>query len=333
MTGQYARMAVACICAGLGALLVTACGSPAEEQSEQPTIAWAYPMAPAANGSQRSAEDGEPQQLNETQVTYSMAEIRSPWLAVDWFPAEHPDMPQVVSIGREPVVRACGHCHLPTGNGRPENAPLAGLPRDYIIEQLRAFQTGERKSSVAGRNPIDFMVSTAQAMTTEEIEAAADYFSGLNYRSMTSVREAEQVPVTLTTDWIYSRDPAAGSEPLGMRIIEMPEEIERFELRDPRTAYVAYVPEGSIARGEALARNWGESGQFACTACHGEDLLGLGNVPPLAGRSPTYLVRQLNDFRTGARTGPVAALMTPVVEPMQYEDMVALAAFLGALQP
>lgn len=144
--------------------------------------------------------------------------------------------------------------------------------------------------------------------------------------------ETDRVPKTQTKGWLYSADPEGGSESIGARIIEMPVDFGRFERRDPTIRYIAYVPSGSIAMGAELAKTWG-AGKQACASCHGRDLRGVGNVPPLAGRSPTYIVRQLNDFRTGARHGSKADLMKPVVASMRNEDMIALAAFLGSRQP
>ena len=67
--------------------------------------------------------------------------------------------------------------------------------------------------------------------------------------------------------------------------------------------------------------------------CHGPQLKGLGNVPSLAGRSPIYLVRQLYDFKHGARTGKEVALMVPVVVGLTQDDMVNLAAYISSRQP
>ena len=46
-----------------------------------------------------------------------------------------------------------------------------------------------------------------------------------------------------------------------------------------------------------------------CKACHGPDLRGMGNMPPIAGRQASYLARQIWDFKLGARDGQMAALM------------------------
>jgi cytochrome c553 len=71
----------------------------------------------------------------------------------------------------------------------------------------------------------------------------------------------------------------------------------------------------------------------ACGICHGRDLKGLGNIPGIAGRSPSYIVRQLFDFQTGNRAGVNSALMKPVVENLSMDDMIALASYSASLSP
>ena len=84
----------------------------------------------------------------------------------------------------------------------------------------------------------------------------------------------------------------------------MPEDLSRTELRDGTSGFVAYVPVGSIAAGEALVKTGGNGRTQACGVCHGPDLKGLGPVPPLAGRSPSYTVRQLFDFQQATGRAP-----------------------------
>ena len=47
----------------------------------------------------------------------------------------------------------------------------------------------------------------------------------------------------------------------------------------------------------------------ACGTCHGLDLHGVADVPPIAGRSPSYLARQLFDIQRKTRNGVSAQLM------------------------
>jgi cytochrome c553 len=113
----------------------------------------------------------------------------------------------------------------------------------------------------------------------------------------------------------------------------MPDDVEQFELRDTRSLFSAYVPVGSIAKGEALAKTGGSGTTISCTICHGPELKGVGPIPGIAGRSPSYIVRQLFDFQQGVRAGPLSALMKPTVEKLSRDDMIALAAYVGSLDP
>ena len=96
------------------------------------------------------------------------------------------------------------------------------------------------------------------------------------------------------------------------------------------------MPPGSLKKGEALVvsgiTNDG-SKITACTVCHGGDLRGLGPVPTLAGRSPSYLVRQLYDMQRANRNGAWAPLMASVVAHLGTEDMLTAAAYLASLKP
>ena len=82
----------------------------------------------------------------------------------------------------------------------------------------------------------------------------------------------------------------------------------------------------AIARGKAL---YG----VRCGACHGADLRGLGPVPGIAGRSPSYLTRQMFDMQAGARRGEWTELMKPVVANLSNEDLVNIAAYVSSLMP
>src|SRR6202022_4288495 len=105
---------------------------------------------------------------------------------------------------------------------------------------------------------------------------------------------------------------------------------ERFESRDARSRFIAYVPVGSIARGEALVATGGAGKAIQCALCHGPDLTGLGPIPGITGRSPSYVARQLYDFQHGARTGDWSPLMARVVANLTNEDLVSIAAYLAS---
>jgi cytochrome c553 len=194
------------------------------------------------------------------------------------------------------------------------------------------FKSGARKTSVPGRNPDRMVKEVANAITSEEIDAAAEYFSALRPRSAVRIVEALKAPKTRVVDWHLAVASTLGLEPLGGRIIEVPENLEQFERRDGRSRWIAYVPPGSVQRGRTLATSGGNK-TITCVICHGSDLRGLGPIPGIAGRSPSYIIRQLYDFRAGVRAGAGSALMKPVVEKLAMDDMISLAAYVASLSP
>ena len=123
-----------------------------------------------------------------------------------------------------------------------------------------------------------------------------------------------------------------GTEPIGNRIIVLPVDETEAKLRNPRFGFIDYVPVGSIVRGEALATGKDDK-TIRCAICHGANLTGLGEVPPITGRTAIYTFRQLNDMQSGARKGPWVELMKGVVAKLTQSDMIALAAYLETRSP
>jgi Cytochrome c553 len=239
-------------------------------------------------------------------------------------------MPEVVAHGRPPNARACGFCHMPNGKGRPENAPIAGLPKDYIIHQLLEFRSGARKTAEP-KKPND-MLQIAQSVTDDDIAQAAEYFSSMPWTQWIRVVESDVIPKTRIAGQMFHLVDDGATEPIGNRIVEAPENEAEEQLRAPRTGFVAYVPVGSITRGEALVTTGGGR-TTPCTICHGPDLRGLGPVPGLANRSPSYLARQIYDFQQGTRTGLMVPLMKTVVANLTVEDMVNIFAYTASRKP
>jgi cytochrome c553 len=305
-----------------------ACGNPVVANDAPP--AWAYPVNPP--GLKLAPDDGIPRHVPDSDAAFTLTQIRDLFFAPDWHPEDHSLMPDSVARGRKPEVLACGSCHRADGSGGPENAKIAGLPAAYIKQQMEDFKSGARKTSVPERLPPQLMISTAKAINDPEIEAAATYFSALKPRPAITVVEAENVPKTQVTGWHLAVAPDPGTEPIGDRIVEVPENLDYFAARDGRARFIAYVPPGSLQRGQALAAS-GDGRTVPCGSCHGPDLKGLGPIPGIAGRSPIYIVRQLYDFKSGVRAGDGSALMKPVVERLSVNDMIALAAYTASLSP
>ena len=317
----------------------------AQAPSAKPAFAvpsWAFPTAPAKpnTGPAPRPDSVVLQHVPNSTRAFTMKQVGNAFDIPDWFPEAHPPMPAPAQYGgTRPNGRACGFCHLPDGQGRPENSTLSGLPAAYIRQQVKAFRDSTRLAAnpAAATNSMHLL---ARSVTDDEVALAADYYAALRLTRRNIVREVAQVPKTHVEGMLYAydrvdgtADTSAGTEPIDGRLIEVPVSFARHELRDPTVPYVTYVPVGSIARGRRLATRGPAGAATTCTVCHGPQLLGKDLVPPIAGRSPSNILRQLMNFRSGARHDSASVTMAPVVERLTVSDMVSLAAYVGSLAP
>jgi cytochrome c553 len=292
-------------------------------------------------------EQMRPRHLDGTAASYSLVDIRDGHNVIDWFPGDHPaPMPDIIAHGPKQLgdtARGCGSCHLPNGKGRPENAQPGGLPYTYIVRQLEDFRLGFRRSADWRKQNTPTMVNLAMSMTDEEIREAASYFSAVKWNNRwVRVVETDVVPKTRIAGNLFIATERGRTEPIAGRIIEVPADEEQAEVyRNPHSGWVAYVPVGSVARGKELVTTGGtmvvgnetvQGKTTACAGCHGPDLMGTADVPPIAGRSPSYLARQLYDFQQGTRNGASAPLMRLVVANLTEEDIVAITAYAASLR-
>lgn len=305
----------------------------------EPPPPWAYgftnpPDAQAAAPPVAAAakDDGTLRHVPGSTLAFTLTQIRDNAGPADWYPGDHPAMPPIVAHGRkEAMVWACSLCHYPNGKGRPENAGVAGLPYSYFIQTMDDFKNGARKSADARKGNTNLMIGFAKAMTNDEIKAAAEYFSSMKWTPWIQVVETNTVPKTRIQGGMFLRLEGTEKEPLGKRIIEVPDNTEGTELlRDSHSGFTAYVPVGSVKKGEALVSTGGGGKTIACATCHGADLQGLGPVPGIAGRSPSYLARQLYDMQHGDRHGVWTELMKPVVAKLTTDDMLSIVAYASS---
>jgi cytochrome c553 len=240
---------------------------------------WAYPVNPTPT----PLDDTVQKHLAGSTKAYTQAQIDDGFNPADWYPQDHPPMPDVVAHGRKAAnARACAMCHLTSGAGQPESAFLAGLPVGYFMRQMAEFKSGARKGAGAVA-----MIPIAQGLNEEDFKAAAEYFSSLKIPIWYKVVETAIVPKSYLGNGAM-RLPVehGGTEPLGNRIIELPQDVESAESRNPRVGFVAHVPPGSIKKGEAIVTTGADGKTLPCATCHGPNLKGLGDVPPIIGRSP-----------------------------------------------
>jgi len=176
-------------------------------------------------------------------------------------------MPDIVAHGKRPDARACGLCHYPNGKGRQENAGVSGLPLSYFIQQMNDFRSGVRKSADSRKANTNAMIAIAKAMTPDEIKIAAEYFGAMKWTPWIRVVETATVPKMESRGGIWIPLEGNEKEPIGVRIMETPENPERTEImRDPRSGFIAYAPVGSINKGEALVKR-GNGKTVECGVC------------------------------------------------------------------
>ena len=289
--------------------------------------AWAFPQFPPPDAPAPKSDPHKTIHVAGSTRSYTQAQLDNG--APDWFPQDHPAMPQIILHDHKPA-RHCAECHLVNGTGVPATAQLMGLPKAYILEQFAAFRHGQRGTS-APRTTQD-MAREARSVSGTDLQLAADYFSQLKFAPRTRVVETATVPKMHWKYFVQVPDKGNAREPIGERIIETPTSFDDYQYDNDRTRYIAYVPPGSIARGAVIAAK-GTGSAPACDSCHGANLQGAGVIPSLAGRSPTYIVRELILFRTGKRSNPEAAPMRLEASQLSVRDMIAVAAYAASRKP
>ena len=280
-------------------------------------------------------DDGTLFHLPGSTQGFTLTQINSSNPTIDWFPDQHPTPPPPVIAGRTGAYGACGQCHLIDGSGKPDTADLRGLAVSYIVQQIVDMTNDNRHASIP-HAPLAEMVAVSKGMSLDEARQAAEYFHSITPVKRLRIVETDTVPVTHPGPHaVQMVDPSGATEPIGIRIIEVPEDVARTELRDPSSGFVAYVPKGSILRGEALAKTGGDGKTLRCATCHGDGLKkGMTDAfPDIAGRSPTAIARQIYDFKSGTRDGKNSITMKPVVMKLTDEDIVDLSAYVSSLQP
>jgi len=319
------------------ALLATLVGS--SFAAERPDWAFFVPSADSASLALPETRGTISWRAPGSSRSYSRVQLQDVFNPPDWYPDEHPAMPAIVAHGsppqgKGPPLLPCALCHLPNGAGHVESASLAGLPAEYIERQFVDWRSGARKIAVGDGNAIALLTAMKRGYTSAQVREAAEYFASLKPRHWIRVIETQYVPASAIDSQTLMRLPLSPprTEPIGMRIVELPEEPVGLINRDSHSGFIARVPHGSIAAGRTLV-NAGAPSMPTCATCHGPKLTGFTTAPPIAGRPPTYTVRQLWAFQNGERTAESAAPMRVVIEKLTTRDMLCIAAYLATLPP
>lgn len=181
------------------------------------SISWLFPLSQAAAVDAKPSNSIELVHLANSRLSFTEPQLHDLFFAPDWHPGSHSLMPEIVMRGRPPGTFACGYCHLPSGQGRPENAALAGLPAAYIVQQVADIKSGARRSAWHGESyrPVDLMRDVAANSTEAEVAVAAEYFAAQTLRSRVAVLERTRIPRMRAEAWIYAIDPRGGARILG----------------------------------------------------------------------------------------------------------------------
>jgi cytochrome c553 len=293
-------------------------------------LAWAYPSGPQTTYGQ--APGPGPFHMPGSKLTLTRAQLDQAEGPIDWHPEEHPPAPAIVRGPATSKTTPCAECHAFNGAGFPASADLAGLPAAYIIEQVMAFRSGDRQSARPDQPNTAEMIKAAKSVTHEELNAAAAYFSRLPRKSWLRIIETATVPRTSPDKfgWL-NLAPGGGHDPIGNRIIELSDDMQRQFLYDDHVFLRDYVPPGAVQRGKRVVTTGGGTGT-PCSSCHGPGLRGTALAPPLAGRPAGYIARTLWDIRVGARRGASVALMQVPARAMRPTEIRDAAAYLASLK-
>lgn len=309
-------------------ILVSACKRDADPTS---ALTWAYPHGPTSTFGQPLGPG--PFRVPGSALVLSRAQMEAAPRPIDWHPQDHPPAPAVVGGPERTGLTPCAECHLLNGAGFPASADLAGLPADYIIEQVMAFRNGDRRSAARGQPSTAEMIKVAKAVSPTELRQAAAYFSQLPRSRWVKVVESASAPRTYPDKygWLNAA-PGGGTEPIGNRIVELSDDLRRMMIDDDHVVMTDYAPLGAINSGQRIVMTGGGAG-MPCQSCHGERLDGVGATPPIAGRPAGYVARTLWDIRTGARANPKVAPMKAVTRGLSAADVRDVSAYLASLRP
>jgi cytochrome c553 len=225
-------------------------------------------------------------------VSYAWKQLSQSPQACDWFPSDHPPMPDVVAKDWSEKSIPCADCHWSNGLGHLATASLAALPRAYVVDQLKAFRSGHRHSTDTRLKNVQLMIGVAGEVNPAQAAEAAAYFAGLRPKPWVRVVEADSIPTTLIDRYGWrDLDPAGGVESIDHRIVEVAEDEHRMNSSDPTSGILAYVPPGSIRRGEAPVLS-GEAYHGLCELSWSR--LAQSGRGAQAGRTDAHLSRSAN---------------------------------------
>jgi cytochrome c553 len=190
----------------------------------------------------------------------------------------------------------CASCHGEDGNSMMPTFPkLAQQHASYLSKQLYAFKDGSRKDQV--------MASMAMTLNDADIADVSAYYAAQSI----SANPEPTLPPSDEDD----ADTAAGDD-------------------KPKETIQDVVNKGSnLYRNGDLTR-----AVSACIACHGPS--GEGNkpaaFPSLRSQHPDYLIKTLNDFKSGTRSKNPDNMMYMIAKKMTEEEIKAVSYYISTMK-
>lgn len=208
--------------------------------------------------------------------------------------ADHSSGKSIFENGKGDVP-ACNSCHGAEGLGDDNMGTprLAGQIDAFLLKQLTDFATDKRLDTT-----MFVMNANAKGLSEQDRRDVAGYLSSLRSYTGKQLQEAH-----------------GGSDMVALE--------------------AAGVEVGKSHLGKIIV-NYGvpERGIPACLACHGHSGRGVGPLFPRIGEQKfTYLVSQLNKFKTGERNNDVKGAMQKVAQKLTAEDILNVATYLTQAPP
>jgi cytochrome c553 len=199
-----------------------------------------------------------------------------------------------ITAGKEKAA-SCASCHGENGNSMVSTFPkLAQQHSSYLQKQLHAFKDGTRNDPM--------MSAMALALTDEDMVDISAYYAAQKISE-------NELPV------LDSANEAEG------------EDEKEAATKTEKTTASKDTIQTVIAQGSNLYRNGDLAREVsACIACHGSS--GEGNkpasFPALKSQHADYLIKTLNDFKSGARSNNPENIMHMIAKKMTAEEIKAV---------
>ncbi len=107
-----------------------------------------------------------------------------------------------------------------------------------------------------------------------------------------------------------------------------------FPVAAAQVTKVHWTPTSRSLLANADAQRGAKIASEVCVACHGTDGVGIApTYPNLTHQSAAAIYKQLNDYKSGARSNGMAVVMVPMVQPLDDQQMADVAAYYASLPP